>query len=152
MLDLPNLNIRQVRSEISRRGFSLEEGLRWLSKDDSIAIPSDTNLESLKKINEIDDGSEASMSELITMLSCLFVGVVCVQSCTPVKKASDFWVSIFAGTGGSLVVCYPILEMGGAKVWIRTTVIDFEVGDETNDNLVVRSSSRFVVGISESEQ
>ena len=51
--------------------------------EEIIAIPSDTNLESLRNIEEIDEGSEASMSELIATLSCRLVGVVCVQSCTP---------------------------------------------------------------------
>ena len=49
-------------------------------KDDIIATPSDANLTSLKNIDEINDGSEASMSKLMATLSCLFVGVVCVQS------------------------------------------------------------------------
>ena len=49
-------------------------------KDDSIAIPSDTNIALLRNINEIDDGSEASISKLMAKLSCLVVGVVCVQS------------------------------------------------------------------------
>ena len=34
-------------------------------------------------VNEINDGSKASMSELMATLSCLLVGVVCVQSFTP---------------------------------------------------------------------
>ena len=50
-------------------------------------IPSDANLESLRNIDKIDDGSEASMSELIATLSFLVVGVVCVQPCTLVYKA-----------------------------------------------------------------
>ena len=80
MLDSPNLISRQVISVISRRRFSLETGLRRVIKDDSIAIQSDTNLASLRKIDEIDDGSESSMSGMMATLSCLFVGVVCVQS------------------------------------------------------------------------
>ena len=44
---------------------------------------SDTNLASLSNIDEIDEGNEASMSELILTLIFWLVGVVCVQSCTP---------------------------------------------------------------------
>ena len=61
----------------------MEEGLRRVSKDDSITILSDSNLASLRNIDEINDGSEASMSNLMVTLSCLFVGVVCAQLCTP---------------------------------------------------------------------
>ena len=53
-----------------------------MSNEESIAIPSDANLASFRNIEEIDEGSEASMSELITTLSCWLVGVVCVQLCT----------------------------------------------------------------------
>ena len=49
-------------------------------KNDIIVIPSDVNLASFRNIDEIDDGSEASMSNLMATLSCLVVGVVCVQS------------------------------------------------------------------------
>ena len=56
------------------------------------------------------------------------------------------------GTGGALGVCRPILEIGGAEVLIGTTAIMFEVVEETNKNLVVQSSSRFVVGIAASDQ
>ena len=37
-------------------------------------IPSDANLASLRNIDEIDDRSEASISELMATLICLFVG------------------------------------------------------------------------------
>ena len=83
MLDLPSIISRLVRSEIARIRFSFEEGLRLVSNDERIEILSDANLASLRNIDEIDDGSEASMSELIATLSCLLVGVVCFQSCTP---------------------------------------------------------------------
>ena len=79
MLDSPNLISRQVRSVIVRIRFSLEEGLRRVIKDDSIAIPSDANLASLRNIDDIYEGSEAIMSELMATLSCLVVGVICVQ-------------------------------------------------------------------------
>ena len=41
---------------------------------------------------------------------------------------------------------------GGAEFRIGTTSIVFEVGEETNENLVVQSSSRFVVAIAASER
>ena len=83
MLDSPNIISRRVRSEIARRRFSLEEGLKLVSNDESIEILSDANISSLRNINEIGEESEASMSKLIAMLSCRLVGVVCVQSFTP---------------------------------------------------------------------
>ena len=83
MLELPSLISRQVRSEIARKRFSLEEGLRRVSNDESIAILSDANLAPLRNIDEINEGREASMSEQIATLSCQLIGVVCVQSCTP---------------------------------------------------------------------
>ena len=49
-------------------------------KDYSIAIPSDANIASLRNIDEINDGSEASMSELMAALSFLVVGVLFIQS------------------------------------------------------------------------
>ena len=49
-------------------------------KDYSIAILSDANILSLRNIDEINDGSKASMSEMMATLSCMVVGVVCVQS------------------------------------------------------------------------
>ena len=58
----------------------MEEGLRCVIKDDIIAILYDANLTTLRNIDEIDDVSEASMSKLMVTLSCLFLGVVCVQS------------------------------------------------------------------------
>ena len=54
-----------------------------MSNDESIAIPSDSNIASFRNIKEIDDGSKASISELIATLSCRFYDVVCVHSCTP---------------------------------------------------------------------
>ena len=45
-------------------------------KDNSITIPSEANLASFRNIDEIDDRSKASMSELMATLSCLFIGVV----------------------------------------------------------------------------
>ena len=41
-----------------------------MSNEESISIPSDVNLASFRNIKEIDEGSEASMSELIATLSC----------------------------------------------------------------------------------
>ena len=76
MLDLSSLISSQVRSEIARRRFLSEDGLRRVSKYYSITISSDANLVSLRNINEIDDGSEASMSELIATLNCQLVGAV----------------------------------------------------------------------------
>ena len=49
-------------------------------------------------------------------------------------------------------MCRPILERGSAEVLIGTTAIVFKVGKETNENLVVRSLSYFVVGIVASKQ
>ena len=40
--------------------------------------------------------------------------------------------------GGALVASRPILERGGPEVRISMQEILFEVGDETNDNLVGR--------------
>ena len=57
----------------------MEYGLSLVINDDSIVIPSDTNILSFKKMDEIDDGSEARMSELMDTLIWLVVGVVCVQ-------------------------------------------------------------------------
>ena len=48
--------------------------------NDSIGIPSDANLASFRNIDEIDAGSESRMSKLMSVLSCLGVGVVCAQS------------------------------------------------------------------------
>ena len=79
MLNLPNLISRRVIAVIERRRFSLEEGLRRVIKDDSIVIPSNTNIAWFRNINAIDDLIEASMSKLMATLSCLVVGVVCVQ-------------------------------------------------------------------------
>ena len=59
-----------------------------MSNKESIAIPFDKNIAPFSKIEEIDEGSEASMSEMIVTLSCRLVGVVYVQSCTPAYKAS----------------------------------------------------------------
>ena len=54
-----------------------------MSNEESIAIPSDENIAPFRNIDEINDGSEASMSELIATLSCQLVSVVRIQSCTP---------------------------------------------------------------------
>ena len=55
-----------------------------MSNEEIIVIPSDENIASFRNIKEIDEGSKASMYELIATLSCRLVGVVRVQSCTPV--------------------------------------------------------------------
>ena len=68
---------------IEIRRFSLEDVLRQVSNEESIEIPSDVNIASLRNIEEIYEGSKASMSELIATLSCRLVGVVCVQLFTP---------------------------------------------------------------------
>ena len=54
-----------------------------MSNEEIIAIPPDTNLASFSNVDEIGDGSKASISEPIAMLSCRIVGVVLVQSCAP---------------------------------------------------------------------
>ena len=59
-----------------------------VNNEESIEIPSDMNIASLMNIEEINEGSKTSMFKLIATLSCLLVGVVCVQSCTPTYKAS----------------------------------------------------------------
>ena len=46
-------------------------------------ILSDVNLASFRKIEEIDEGSKSSMSELIATLRWRLVGVVCVQLFNP---------------------------------------------------------------------
>ena len=71
-----------------------------MSNKENIAILSDTNLSSFKNLEEIDGGSEASMLELIVMLSFRLAGVVHVQSCTTVQKASDLYVAIWARNRG----------------------------------------------------
>ena len=83
MLDLLSRISRRVRYEISRRRFSLEEGLRLVSNEESILILSDADLASFRNIKKIDEGSKAGMSELIVTLSCQLVSVVSVQLCTP---------------------------------------------------------------------
>ena len=50
-----------------------------MSNEEIIAIPSDANLASFRNIEEIDDRSKDSMSELIATLSCRLAGVVHVQ-------------------------------------------------------------------------
>ena len=57
----------------------MEEGLKRVINNDSIVIPSETNLALFRNINDIDDGSKASMSELMATLICLVVGAICVQ-------------------------------------------------------------------------
>ena len=69
---------------MSRRRFSLEEGLRQVINKENIAIPSDTNIVSLSNIEDIDDGSDASISELIATLSFRLADEVQDQSWTPV--------------------------------------------------------------------
>ena len=44
-----------------------------------------------------------------------------------------------------------VSERGGDEVLIGTTAIVVEVGEETDDNLVVRLSSRFAVVIAASD-
>ena len=68
---------------MARRRFSPEEGLRGARTEESTAIPSDANTESLRNIKDTDEGSDASISELIATLRCLLAGVVRVQSWTP---------------------------------------------------------------------
>ena len=53
-----------------------------MSNEEIIALPYDANLASFKNIEEIDDGSEASISDLIVTLSFRVSGVVRVQWCT----------------------------------------------------------------------
>ena len=57
--------------------------------EEIIAILYDANITSFRNIEEIYEGSEASMSELIATLSFNLVGVVRVQLCTPAQKSSD---------------------------------------------------------------
>ena len=83
MLEFPSRISRRVRSKIASRGVFLEEGIRSFCNKESIAIPSDANLSSFRIIEEINDGSEARISELIATLSCRLAGVVCAKSCTP---------------------------------------------------------------------
>ena len=47
----PNPILRGVRSEMARRRFSLEEGLRRVSKCEITEIPSEENLVSLSNID-----------------------------------------------------------------------------------------------------
>ena len=54
-----------------------------MSNKESIAISYDNNISSFRNIEEVNDGSEASTSELIATLSFRLAGVVCVQSCSP---------------------------------------------------------------------
>ena len=53
-----------------------------MSNEESIAIPSDKKLSSFRNTEEVNDGIEASISEIIVMLSFWLAGVVCVKSCT----------------------------------------------------------------------
>ena len=55
---------------------------------------------SLRNIKDINDGSEASILELITTLSFRLAGVVQVQSWTPMYKASALYVTICARNTG----------------------------------------------------
>ena len=52
MLLSPDPISRRVRYEIARRIFFLEERLRWASKDNNMAILSEANLASFRKIEE----------------------------------------------------------------------------------------------------
>ena len=79
MIDSPSRISRQVRSEMARRRFSLEDGLRRVSNKESMAILSDTNLALLRNIKDTNEGSDANLLELIETLIHLLAGVVCVQ-------------------------------------------------------------------------
>ena len=54
---------------MTRRRFLLEEGLRLVINKESIVIPSDVNLASLSNIEDIDNGSDARIWEIIATLS-----------------------------------------------------------------------------------
>ena len=59
-------------------------------------IPSDTNLAALRNIEDTDDGSNASILELIVTLRCRIDGVVQVQLWTPAQKSYALYVAICA--------------------------------------------------------
>ena len=82
MIDLPSRISRKMWSEILRKMFLLEEGLRLVSNNKKIVIPYDVNLESFRNIEDIDDGSEARILEIIAALSCRIAGMVHFQSFT----------------------------------------------------------------------
>ena len=105
---------------------TFDEVLRWVSKDDSIAIPSDANLKSLINVDKYRWGEWIQNVWADKTLSCLFVDVVFVQSCTH--------VSICARNRGVVGSVLSNFWKGGAEVWISTTSILFEVGEETNEN------------------
>ena len=83
MLEFLSRISRRVRSKIASRGVFLGEGIRSFCNKESIAIPSDANLSSFRIIEEINDGSEARISELIATRSFRITGMVRVQSFTP---------------------------------------------------------------------
>ena len=67
---------------------------------ESIVIPSDVNLASLSNIEDIDNGSDARIWEIIATLSFRLAGVVNIQSWTPAYKDSVFYVAIYARIRG----------------------------------------------------
>ena len=69
---------------MDRRRLFLEGGLRLVSNKEIIATSSDANLVSFRNIKDIYQINNASISELIKILSCRLAGVVRFQSCTPV--------------------------------------------------------------------
>ena len=67
----PTTISRRVRYEIARRRFSLEEGLRVVSKYDNMVIPSESNMASFRNVEEMVRGKEDSVLALITTLGYL---------------------------------------------------------------------------------
>ena len=62
---------RRVRYEIARRIFSLEEGLRVVSKYDNMVIPLESKMVSFRNLEEMVRGKEDSVLALITTLRYL---------------------------------------------------------------------------------
>ena len=82
MIIYPTPISRQVRSEIARRRFLLEEGLRRVSRYDNMGIPSEANPGSFRNIEDMARGKEERMWALIATLGYLVAVVVLVQSWT----------------------------------------------------------------------
>ena len=85
---------------MARRRFSLEEGLRLVSNKESMAILSDANLASLRKIKDTDEGSDARISELIATPSCRLACVVQFQLWNSAYKAFALYIAICASNRG----------------------------------------------------
>ena len=67
-----------------------------MRNEEIVAILSDANLASLRNIENIYGGGNASILELVVTLRCLLSGVLCDQSWTPAQKASSLYVATCA--------------------------------------------------------